>query len=126
MKALKSTIYIAAAGLAVLGIILAKTNPSQGEYEAYAAQRLTKYFQDDVCQKKSKLLEKLLHLNCIQLVNATSPEIRKIITENTKRQNYIFFSVYQSEIKIYYFVPSYTFDTLGILANFYPFKAEKE
>jgi hypothetical protein len=126
MKALKITTYVATVGLVVLGIVLAKTNPSPEEYEAYAAQRLTKYFKDDICQKKSKLLEKLFHLNCIQLIDSTSPEIRKIITENTKRRNYIFFSVYQSEIKIHYLVPGYTFDTLGILAKFYPFKAEKE
>lgn len=52
MKPLTLIAYTgAAAGLAALGVAMAKTNPSQVEYEEYAVQRLTEYLKTDVCKK---------------------------------------------------------------------------
>ena len=55
--------YVGAVGLVLLGVTMAKTNPSQGEYEEYAMQRLTKYLKSDVCKKTPKMLESLIKLD---------------------------------------------------------------
>ena len=41
MKNLKIITYIGTAALAVVGVAMAITNPSQADYEEYAVQRLT-------------------------------------------------------------------------------------
>ena len=40
MKPLTILICVGAAAITVLGAIMAKTNPNQGEYEQYAVQKL--------------------------------------------------------------------------------------
>jgi hypothetical protein len=48
MKPLTILICVGAASVTVLGAIMAKTNPNQGEYEQYAVQKLTTYLEADV------------------------------------------------------------------------------
>ena len=44
MKPLTMMTWVGAAGVAILGVMMVKTNPSQGEYEKYAVQiRWTKH-----------------------------------------------------------------------------------
>jgi len=117
---------IVAVGLTALGVIMTKTNPNQEEYEEYAVKQLTKYFKNDMCRKTPKFLENLIHFNCIKLVDSANPQIRDIITGTTERRNYIFFSVYHTEIKVGASIPGYRLETLGIFANFYTYTAEKE
>ena len=53
MKVSTIVAYVGVAGLAALGLVMAKTNPSQAEYEEYAVQKMTKYLKTDVCKKNS-------------------------------------------------------------------------
>lgn len=55
MKALTIMAYVGVFGLAALGVAMAKTNPSQVEYEEYAARRLTEYLNTNVCKKPQNL-----------------------------------------------------------------------
>jgi hypothetical protein len=125
MKASIIFVSIAVAGLTALGVIMAKTNPNQQGYENYAVQRLTKYFKDDICRKTPQFLENLVHFNCNKLVDSANPHIREIITGTTERRNYIFFSIYHTEVKIDPALPGYKLDTLGIFDNFYTYTSEK-
>jgi hypothetical protein len=126
MKALTIITYVGAAGIAVLGLIMAKTNPEQVEYEDYAVERLSKYLKNDVCIKTPHLLDKFVSFNCGQLVDSANPEIRKIITETTERQDYLVFSVYRTDLKLNSWIPGYRFETVGAFDKFYTYTAEKQ
>ncbi|MHC5829579.1 MAG: DUF4359 domain-containing protein, partial [Nostoc sp.] len=112
--------------LAALGVTMAKTNPSQVEYEEYAVQRLTKYLKTDVCKKTTNIIENLIRFNCDKLVDSANPQIQEIVARTTERQNYIIFSIYRTDLKINSWMPSYKFETVGALDQFYTYTAEKQ
>lgn len=118
--------YVVAVGLVVLGVTMAKTNPSQAEYEEYAMQRLTKYLKSDVCKKTPKMLENLIKLDCDKLVDSASPQVRELVAATTQRQDFIIFSIYQTDLKLNSWLPSYTFESVGAFENFYTYSAEQQ
>jgi hypothetical protein len=127
MKPLTIIAYTGAAvGLTALGVTMAKTNPSQVEYEEYAVQRLTEYLKTDVCKKTTNFIENLIRFNCEKLVDSANPQIQEIIAKTTERQNYIIFSTYRTNLKISSWIPSYKFETVGAFDQFYTYTAEKE
>ncbi|MBD2569091.1 DUF4359 domain-containing protein [Anabaena lutea] len=126
MKAWTMIASVGAAGIAVLGVAMANTNPEQAEYEKYAVQRLTTYLKTDVCQKTPNFLQNLIQLNCNKLVDSANPQIRDIIAATTARQNYVIFSLYRTEIKIDNLLPNYKFESVGAFDNFYTYKAEQQ
>jgi len=70
MKLLNIMALAIAGSMAVFGLVLSKTNPTQSQYEEYAVNRLTEYLKTDVCRKTPKLIENLLHSNCDKLVDS--------------------------------------------------------
>ncbi|BAZ50563.1 DUF4359 domain-containing protein [Nostoc ellipsosporum NOK] len=126
MKPLTIMAYMIAAGLAVCGVAMAKTNPSQTEYEEYALQRLTQYLKQDVCKKTSKLIENLLHSKCDKLVDSANPQIKEILAATTQKQDFIVFSIYRTDLKVSSWLPSYRFETVGAFNNFYTYTAEQQ
>ncbi|MBW4607397.1 MAG: DUF4359 domain-containing protein [Hassallia sp. WJT32-NPBG1] len=118
--------YVAAVGLVVLGVTMAKTNPSQAEYEEYAMQQLTNYLKSDVCKKTPKMLENLIKLDCDKLVDSASPQVRELVAATTQRQDFIIFSIYQTDLKLNSWLPSYTFESVGAFENFYTYSAEQQ
>ncbi len=127
MKPLTIIAYTgAAAGLAALGVTMAKTNPSQVEYEKYAVQRLSEYLKTDVCKNTTNIIENLIRFNCDKLVDSANPQIQEIIARTTERQNYMIFSVYRTDLKISSWIPSYKFETVGAFDQFYTYTAEKQ
>ncbi len=105
---------------------MAKTNPSQAEYEEYAVRRLAKYLKTDVCKKTTNLLENLINLNCEKLVDSVNPQMQEVIARTTKRQNYIIFSVYYTDLKLNSWIPSYRFETVGAFDQLYTYTAEEQ
>ncbi|RCJ18984.1 hypothetical protein A6S26_27875 [Nostoc sp. ATCC 43529] len=127
MKQLTIIAYTgAAAGLAALGVTMAKTNPGEVAYEEYAVQRLASYLKTDVCKKTTNFIENLIRFNCEKLVDQANPQMQEIINRTTERQNYIFFSVYRTDLKLSSWVPSYKFETVGAFDQFYTFTAEQQ
>ncbi|NET01701.1 MAG: DUF4359 domain-containing protein [Sphaerospermopsis sp. SIO1G2] len=114
------------AGFAVLGLTMANTNPQQKEYEEYAVDKLTTYLKTDFCQKTPNFLQNLIQFNCNQLVDSVNPQIKEIVTATTKRQDYLIFSVYTTNLKIDNLIPGYQFETVGAFDSFYTYKAEKQ
>lgn len=126
MKSLRIITYIGAAALAGLGVAMAVTNPSHAAYEEYAVQRLTEYLKNEVCTKVPKAFENFLQRNCTVLVDSNRPQMQQIITESTQRQNFIFFSIYRTDLSVNQFIPSYHFETVGVFQNFYTYAAERQ
>lgn len=127
--------FMAIAGGVVLagaGITLAVTNPTQVEYEQFAAQTLTAYLEGNVCTKAPA--DFALQGKCRELLKSNQSEVRKIIAGSTQRQNFLLFSIYTTELSatsslpasvtavlpstIISLLPTYHFETVGIFRRF--------
>lgn len=126
MKSLKIINYVGVAVLATLGVVMAVSNPDQPAYEDYAVQRLVGYLKSDVCTKAPKIFEDLLQRNCTVLIDSGRPQIQKLVSESTRRQNFIFFSIYSTNLSVNPLIPSYQFETVAAFQNFYTYSAEKQ
>ena len=107
-------------GLILSGSILVITNPGPGNYEEYASNRLNVYLKQDVCPE----LTKKLRNPCLILVDFARPQLNSAIAHQTKRQNFLFFSIYETDLSIPSALPDYHFETLGIFDRFYTYCAE--
>ncbi len=136
MKLLNIIAGTAVAGLTLLGVSMATTNPSQAAYEEYATQRLTQYLKDNVCDKSQSFLDKgfldnllgKIDSQCDKLLDSANPQVQEIISKTTQRQNFIIFSIYHTNLKLESFslIPGYKFESVGAFNNFYIYKAQKE
>jgi hypothetical protein len=126
MKVSKIVAAIGGAALAGLGVAMALTNPSQDTYEAYALEKLTMYLKDEACTQAPSLFGNALQRQCKTLVDTSRPQIQQIISKTTHRQNFLFFSIYQTNLVIGPFLPAYQFETLGVFQNFYIYQAHQQ
>lgn len=130
MKLLNIIAGTAVAGLTLLGVWMATTNPSQGAYEEYATQRLTEYLKENVCDKPKGILDNLpikINSHCDDFLDSANPQVEKIIARTTQRQNFIIFSIYHTDLKLESFslIPGYKFESVGAFNNFYVYKAQQ-
>ena len=109
-------------GLILSGFILVITNPGQGNYEEYAAKKLNIYLKEDVCPE----INQQLRNPCRILVDFARPQLNLAIANQTQRQNFILFSIYETNLSIPSALPDYYFATLGIFDKFYTYCAETE
>ncbi|PSB29683.1 DUF4359 domain-containing protein [Chlorogloea sp. CCALA 695] len=126
MKSLKPLASISLFILAGLGIAMATTNPDSSTYEEYAAEQLTTYLKEDVCSQVPKAFEALVQDSCASLIDSNRPQIKQIIVRSTQRQNFIFFSIYRTNLSISSVVPLYRFQTVGVMQNFYTYSAKSQ
>jgi hypothetical protein len=126
MKIVSIAAYAGVAAVIALSVGMVGTNPSRAEYEEYATQRLSGYLKEQGCSKTPSLLDNLIKFNCTKLIDSASPQIKQIIKASTQKQDYLIFSVYRTELQINSLIPSYEFETVGALDNFFTYKAEKE
>jgi hypothetical protein len=126
MKLLSIMTVAIAAGLAVFGVTMSKTNPNQDAYEEYAVNQLSQYLKTDVCKQTSKLIENLLNSSCDKIVDSANPQMREVLSKTTDRQDFILFSVYRTDFTINSWLPGYKFETVGAFNNFYTYKAEQQ
>lgn len=130
MKALKVTAGIIGVGFLVLAGLMALTNPKQASYENFATDQLTAYLEANGCDRLPFGLEK----RCPDLVRDNQGEIRQYISKNTRRQDFIFFSIYTTELSIksllpplpfFSSLPSYQFKSFGAFQNFYIYEQRR-
>lgn len=124
MTRLRNT-SIAGMVLIGLGAIAYLTNPQEPSYQKYAEVAVKTQFKDQVCNQVAEELGVWLEGQCHILVNSTSPYLAEIVTQQTDRQNFLFFSIYQAELPLPEPLPSYHVETLGLLGNFYTYQAKK-
>jgi uncharacterized protein YceK len=129
MKGLKVTAIVAGITLAGAGAILATTNPTQSAYEKFATKQLIAYLEQNTCAKAPFGLER----RCKSLLESNQSQIQTLIAQGTQRQNFIFFSLYTTDLSaekvlpigLGDLLPSYNFGTVGIFQNFHIYKAKK-
>jgi len=112
--------------IAGVGMILALSNPGQKAYEEYATEKLNQYLKEEVCVGAPQLGGgDFLRNQCYTLVDTSSPQIKQLIARKTQRNNFLVFSIYETDLSLAAPLPSYHFGTIGILQNFYLYEAEK-
>lgn len=120
-------------GIICIGAIATVSNPQEARYQKYAGEKIAFYLKENVCQNSNsnlpidlgKFSSKALENYCKTLVDASQSQLGELIGKQTSHQNYVFFSIYQTEIQLPEPFPHYSFETLGIFSNFYTFRAEK-
>jgi len=116
---------IAVAGSSILVgslVLLAATNPDQRAYEEFATQQLINYGKQNLCPKAPFGLSS----QCGSMLEQNRQAIHKLVSENTQRHNYIFFSLYLTDLSISSWLPSYHFETVGALYQFHLYQAREE
>src|SRR3712207_6010052 len=98
MKVLQIVAAIGGMALVGLGVAMALTNPSQETFEGYALEKLTTYLKDEACMQVPSVFGNVLQRECKTLVDTGRPKIKQLISERTQRQNFIFFSIYRTNL----------------------------
>ncbi|MGK7939765.1 MAG: DUF4359 domain-containing protein [Crocosphaera sp.] len=125
MNALKLIQVIGGVSAIGLGTGMVLTNPGQHDYESYATHTLTTYLKQEVCSQNSGGLGSFLSSHCKTLVDTGKPHLQKVISNKTIRQNYLLFSIYETELLLPSPVPNYEFETIGAFRQFYTYQADK-
>lgn len=128
MKNLRGLAYILGASLLGIGVATFVTNPAQASYETYATRRLTAHLSENVCTKAGILADV-----CRSALSDNQSQIKQFISNNTDRQNFLFWSVYKTDLAagdllpsaLRDAVPAYHFETVGIFSSFYTYEAER-
>lgn len=126
MKFLQVVAAIGGVALVGLGVSMALTNPAKESYQEYAVETLSTYLKDEACMQAPSVFGNALRSQCKSLVDTGRPQIEQIIAQSTQQHNFIFFSVYRTDLEIGPFIPAYQFDTLGVFQNFYIYRAEEK
>lgn len=132
MKGSKIAISVGGLVLLSLGMAMAVTNPDEGAYREYASGRLTEYVKENVCQKAP-----FIEARCASLVDNERSRLTRAIADSTQQHNFVFFSLYTTEVSLNELVPawiatavpalpSYQFETVGVFQNFYTYRAKKQ
>lgn len=106
--------------------ILVITNPNQQEYQSYASQQLKEFLKQDGCHKISDQVEDRLNSPCKILVDTISPQLKKIIHDNTEQRNFLIFSIYDTQFPATPFTAESSFTTLGVLDRFFLYQTKIE
>lgn len=115
-------------GLALVGTVLTAsvagmilTNPGSTAYQEYAVEKLNLELKEKGCSQEVGALK----VACHAMVAWLLPEMGGIISQGTERKNFLFFSIYSTDLSLDPSLPSYHFETVGVFHNFYTYRAEK-
>ena len=109
------------ASLSSLAAVMAVMNPTQGAYEAYATQKVVAILDRNVCTEAPKAFN--LRRDCKSLLTNNRSQIKQFIANHTEHQNFIFFSVYKTDVEIATFLPSYRVETVGAFQRFHLYES---
>lgn len=108
-----------------LGLIMVLSNPRSQDYERYATETLSHYLKDEVCMQVAQTLGGALSSYCKTMVDSSRPQIQVLIQNSTVRHNYLLFSIYTTKLSLSSPIPSYQFETIGALQQWYTFDKER-
>lgn len=108
-----------------IGAIALLTNPGEAGYRQYADVKVETEFKDRICRQVGADLEVWLEGQCHILVSTASPFLAEAIAQQTERQNFYLFSIYQADLALPSPLPTYHVSTIGIFGNYYTYQASK-
>ncbi|AFZ53185.1 DUF4359 domain-containing protein [Cyanobacterium aponinum] len=91
------------------------TNPSEQKFNEFITENTQGSLKDQICNanKSEDILSNLKSLTCNFVADQSSGAIEQFLSENTIRNNYLIFSIYQVK------TPVYKSQTLGIFNQFF-------
>lgn len=134
MKNFKVGAYLATMVFVGLGVAMAVTNPNQETYHRHAARQIAQYLQEKECVKIDDSYRELCNL--LEREQGQTL-LKRIVAENTERQNYGVLSIYKTNLSTRDVLPSflsgflslpslsYRFETIGVFNKFQTYKAER-
>jgi hypothetical protein len=100
-----------------VGTAMAVMNPSQSAYEAYATQKVVKLLDQNVCAEAPRAFN--LKQDCKALLVSNRSSIQEFIANNTQRQDFLFFSLYTTDVSVASFLPDYRVEAVGAFRQFH-------
>jgi len=115
-----------------LGVAMAATNPDRVTYERFATQALFIYAKEKLCPQAPNIFG--LRGQCAGLLQSNQALIQQLIVNGTQRRNFLFFSLYTTELSassilppaLSSMVPSYRFETVGVFQQFVVYKVQEQ
>jgi Domain of unknown function (DUF4359) len=135
MAKLRVAPYLAGMVLVGLAVAMAVTNPSEAAYQDYAARRLTQQLQEKECIKLDESYRDLCKLLEREQGQAL---LKRLVKNNTERQNYLLFSLYKTNFSTDDVLPSilsgllslpklsYQTESVGLFGQFQTYRVEKQ
>ena len=113
---------IITAGIGALALV---TNPGVAGYRQYADDKIKTEIKEKICTQIASDVGIWLEGQCHVLVTSASPYLAEVISQQTERQNFYFFSIYQADLSLPAPLPEYHVATLGVFGNYYTYEAKK-
>lgn len=111
--------------LAGIGAIAMATNPGEAGYQKYAGEKIKTELKDKICSQVAVDLGVWLEGQCHILISTASPYLAEVISQQTQRQNFYLFSIYQGDLTLPEPLPKYHVATIGIFGNYHTYQAKK-
>ena len=118
---------VGAIGIVVAGIgaIAFATNPGEAGYRKYTDTKIKTELKDKICARVAVDLGVWFEGQCHILIASASPYLAEAIGQQTTRQNFYLFSIYQADLALPAPLPKYHVETIGIFGSYYTYRAEK-
>ncbi len=107
-----------------LGAVMAATNPTQAAYETYATQTAISFLDSNVCAEAPTAFG--LKQECKSLLKRHRSTVREFIADNTTVHDFVFFSIYTTELSVTSFAPKYEITAVGAFNHFHVYEALPE
>ena len=109
--------------LALVGGGLALTNPSLGNFRAFASDRLVEEISKELCADGGvPVLLRMAINNCVGLVEAQREALAAVVLSHTRRHNYGVVSVFETELGgqslLRWQVPRFRSAVVGVAGQF--------
>ena len=122
MRLKQEQIKIGTLGVIGVGLLLIFTNPNNHRYRNYLSKEISTNLQEDFCAEAPSAFGHLLQRRCDKLVENQKTQLNNIIDYSTQRNNYLFFSVYKTEVTVINGLPRYQAQSIGLFNHFWTYQ----
>jgi hypothetical protein len=116
------TLGIIVTGIGAIALI---TNPGEAGYRTYADDKIKTELKEQICTQVAEDLGVWLEGQCHILISTASPYLADTISQQTQRQNFYLFSIYQADLSLPAPLPKYHVATIGIFGNYHTYQTKK-
>jgi len=102
--------------------MMALTNPQRSAYKTYAARQASLYLQKNACSQAPQTFGDFLQNQCVNLAEFSQPYLKPVVNLSTRQHNYVFFSIYETQVSLHQNLPAYNAKTIGFLNLFWTYE----
>ncbi len=114
-------------GIIGLGAVMAATNPDEAAFEKFALEQV----QTHGCKEVPQIVRE----RCPEFVHDNQAQVKKLIMQDTRRENYGLFSIYHTnltarsilpELPLFLDLPAFKLETVAMFGKFYIYETKKQ